>query len=544
MIDKALRYYRTLKYLKPRQTLGRAYAAAMARVNPKPRVEVPNDPPARRPFRVEPTEHIPWNVADDLRDGRFRFLNREERLGFPPDWRAPGTPLLWRFNLHYHHYLALLDEEETRALRADWIAKNPYGEGAAWHPYPISLRITAWIKRGAAGEEAASLFRQAAFLFRRLEFYHPANHYLENARALTLAGRFFEGAGESGKWLAKGIDMLRRELPEQVFEDGAYFERSPTYHALMLELLLDVLNALPEEDENRAFLASRAERMARFLRAATHPDGGVALVNDSSLEIAPPTELLLDYANRLGVPTPDPFADGLAAFPDSGFFAYRDDDFYLLIKGGAIGPDHIPAHAHADVFSFELSYRGARFAIDAGVGEYQAGEIRSYARSSRAHNVCEIDGVDHAECWGAFRVARRYAPREATFERNGDAIVFRGTFDGYAKLIGDGITWRRELTLDPKAGTMTVRDEIDGRGDHEATTRLRIAPEFALSEIDRGFEASDGKRRVRILGEGASVERARYFPEFGVEREASAVAFTARVTPTALEYCVRFGESD
>jgi uncharacterized heparinase superfamily protein len=544
MIGKALRYYRTLKYLKPRQTVGRAFAAAKARINPKPRVEVPEGLAGRRPFRVEPIEHAPTNVAEDIREGIFRFLNREERLGFPPDWRAAKTPLLWRFNLHYHHYLALLPEEEARALRADWIANNPYGEGAAWHPYPLSLRITAWAKRGATGAEAESLYRQAAFLFRRLEFYHPANHYLENARALVLAGRFFGGAGESGKWLAKGIDILKRETPEHVFRDGAYFERSPTYHALMFELILDVLNASPEDDENSSFLAPLAERMARFLRAATHPGGGPALVNDSSLEIAPPADRLLDYARRLGVPTPDPFKNGLATFPDAGFFAYSDENYYLLIKGGAIGPDHIPAHAHADVFSFELSYRGARFAIDAGVGEYQAGEIRTHARSSRAHNVCEIDGVDHAECWGGFRVARRYAPREVAFERSGDAIVFRGTFDGYSKLIGDGITWRRTLTLDPMAGALTVRDEIDGRGDHEATTRLRLHPAFAASEIEGGFEATDGERRTVILAEDATLESARYFPEFGVEREARAVAVSRSGLPTALKYRVRFGERD
>jgi uncharacterized heparinase superfamily protein len=36
---------------------------------------------------------------------------------------------------------------------------------------------------------------------------------------------------------------LRSELPEQVLADGGNFERSPMYHAIFLEDVLDLINA-------------------------------------------------------------------------------------------------------------------------------------------------------------------------------------------------------------------------------------------------------------------------------------------------------------
>ena len=42
-------------------------------------------------------------------------------------------------------------------------------------------------------------------------------------------------------------------------------------------------------------------------------------------------------------------------FPETGFWTYCTDDLYFVIKAGQIAPNHIPAHAHADLLSYELS---------------------------------------------------------------------------------------------------------------------------------------------------------------------------------------------
>ena len=43
-------------------------------------------------------------------------------------------------------------------------------------------------------------------------------------------------------WLSKGLNIIKNELSEQILDDGGHFERSPMYHALLLEDLLDLTN--------------------------------------------------------------------------------------------------------------------------------------------------------------------------------------------------------------------------------------------------------------------------------------------------------------
>ena len=176
------------------------------------------------------------------------------------------------------------------------------------------------------------------------------------------------------------------------------------YHSIMLEGYLDILNILPVQHINYNFFKETAEKMLNFLKAATHPDGNISLFNDSTQEIAPLTKKLNDYAKRLKsfMNNHSIIQSCIHSYPDSGYYIYRDDNIYLIIDGGAIGPNNIPAHAHADIFSYELSINGIQFIVDSGVYEYKAGEMRNYVRSTKAHNTVSIDGKDQAECWGEF----------------------------------------------------------------------------------------------------------------------------------------------
>ena len=110
----------------------------------------------------------------------------------------------------------------------------------------LSLRIVNWIKWALAGNLLAantihSLALQARYLARRSEYHLLGNHLLANAKALVFAGLFFAGE-EADAWLAQGLQILAAELPEQILADGGHFERSPMYHCLVLEDLLDLCN--------------------------------------------------------------------------------------------------------------------------------------------------------------------------------------------------------------------------------------------------------------------------------------------------------------
>ncbi|WP_236848681.1 heparinase II/III family protein [Candidatus Thiodictyon syntrophicum] len=59
---------------------------------------------------------------------------------------------------------------------------------------------------------------------------------MANAKALVFAGSFFYG-DEADAWRTQGREILSAQLCEQVPPDGGHCERSPMYHAILLDLV-------------------------------------------------------------------------------------------------------------------------------------------------------------------------------------------------------------------------------------------------------------------------------------------------------------------
>ena len=177
-------------------------------------------------------------------------------------------------------------------------------------------------------------------------FHLLGNHLWANAKALVFAGAFFDDA-EAESWRAKGLNVLRRELEAQILPDGGHFERSPMYHAVVLEDLLDLLQLArmyPGVFNINDVTAwrERVVRMHRWLRVMTHPDGGISFFNDAAFDIAPTLDELTDYAEAVGVPfNPTPLAD-IEALADSGYVRLQSGPAVMIADVGEIGPDHLP----------------------------------------------------------------------------------------------------------------------------------------------------------------------------------------------------------
>ncbi len=534
-------YLRTLRHLRPCQVVGRIVKPVARRVGLPPVPDPPDNLSGRSAVAVAVPHHDPWNARTDLLKGRFCFLNRTEVLGWPPDWHPEDPPLLWRFTLHYFHYLHLLEPEEQEALCRSWIEENPVGERVAWHPYPTSLRIVNWCQSDLrASDLQESLYRQAAYLHRHLETHIMGNHLLENARALVHAGTVFQGQGEADDWRETGLRLYLEQLGEQVLADGGHYERSPMYHALMLEGVLDVLNLLPEGHPERERMSDTARSMLDALATLTHADGRLALLNDATHEIACSPDRLFAYGEHLTGYTPSPGV----ALPSTGYYRFADDEMSCLIDGGRPGPDHLLAHAHADLFSYELCLDAHRVVVDPGVYEYEPGSMREYVRSTTAHNTVSVDGVDQIECWDSFRVGERAGPTTVQFESGPKRSVFEGTFDGYAERIGDSISHRRRMTIDTAASEIRVHDTVSGMGRHRVESWIHLHPD--LTDV-RDREAvrleRNGTFVCTIASEGTPLEKEQgwYCPEFGKKIEAPVLVLRREASlPVQLSYVVRF----
>jgi len=372
-----------------------------------------------------------------------------------------------------------------------WVAENKPGSGVGWDPYPTSLRIVNWVKWSYAGYLlpagcVQSLAVQVRFLMQCIEFHILGNHLFANAKALIFAGLFFSG-NEADQWLHKGLKIVSDELPEQVLEDGANFERSPMYHAIFLEDMLDLINlaqAFPNviTEVNMTHWRQVAQSMLYWLNGMTHPDGEIAFFNDAAIGMAPSPEKLNSYAARLGLCAESIHAR-ITHFSDSGYIRLSSRHALALIDVAPVGPDYLPGHAHADTLSFELSLFRQRVFVNGGTSQYGTDELRELERSSAAHSTVVINGENSSEVWGGFRVARRAYPRDLVIKETTKLVSVSCAHDGYRRLSGKPIHRR---TWEFSDSALTVSDEING--DYEsAEAYFHVHPNINISENACGW---------------------------------------------------------
>jgi uncharacterized heparinase superfamily protein len=552
------RLFHTVRELRARQVVGQV-GRRMRPLFEDPerfaRRPAPPLPGVRWSPRTGLLPPLPGSSPERLRAGRFEFQGLPRQLGWPPEWEAPGLPALWRYQLHYFDDLWSLDFADARDLASDWMRRHPLRRGAVgWDAYPISLRLLNWCgyffgrerERTAAapGFQAQlwrSLWLQAEWLRRHLEWHLLGNHLLENAVALSFCGSCFEGDA-ARSWLRTGLELLRRELPEQILPDGGHFERSPMYQARAFYALSALFDAGAEE--LRELVGEPLERMGRALAWMRHPDGGIALLNDSALGAQPETGTLLAWWGRLSGREPPAAPGGSFALPETGYYGAREPaGHYLICDAAPIGPDHLPGHAHGDIFSFELSLAGRRVVVDAGVFGYEADERRRFARSTRAHNTVEVEGEDQCEFWAAFRVGRRGRPRDVVFRERPGGFALEGWHDGYARLAGAPRHARRFAWH--ADGVLLVRDRVEAGRSVRARSRLHLHPECRIEAVE-GSAARvahpGGVFQVRFAGPGElRIEPSRHFPRFGLELATSALVFRAEGERLETGFCIASG---
>jgi len=463
----------------------------------------------------------------------FRFLNETHVLKRPGDWDDPGLDKLWRYNLHYFDDLnSEKAHERTPAheeLMVRWAADNPPGVGTGWEPYPTSLRVVNWVKWALGGREfplgcVQSLAVQARWLSAKPEYHLLGNHLFANAKALVFAGLFFEGS-EASRWLEKGFNILAQEIPEQILPDGGQFERSTMYHALALEDMLDLSNvaaayagSVPERWASRiADWLKIIGPMRRWLQGMCHPDGQISFFNDAALGIAPSPAEIEAYAERLGFAPVLPPGDGVTDFSDSGYIRVQCGPMTALLDVAPVGPDYLPAHAHADTLSFELSLHGQRVIVNSGTSCYGDSQERLRQRGTAAHNTVAVNGRDSSEVWGGFRVARRAKPGNLSINRIGREIRIEARHDGYSRLPGRN-THRRCWTA--QETSLQITDEISGPFDKaEAYFHLHpsIKPGNHVIDENRIVLRLPDERQVVLRSEGGALTltESTWHPAFG-----------------------------
>ena len=282
------------------------------------------------------------------------FLNKNHNFINQIDWNFNSYGKLWTYNLNYFDFLNQKEMDKKTGLKLirDYIKKDSFlKEGK--EPYPISLRGINWIKflsfhRLNILEVNKILFNHYMILYKNIEYQLLGNHILENGFSLLFASYYFE----NDKFYKKAKNLLIDQLNEQILDDGAHFELSPMYHQIIFSRLLDSINLINlnkkwKNDELAYFLKEKSKLMYSWLKNITYKNGHIPMVNDSTFDIAPESNILFKYADKMDI------SPKKISLKSSGYRKINMSNYELFLDVD-IGPDYQPGHAHSDTFSFEL----------------------------------------------------------------------------------------------------------------------------------------------------------------------------------------------
>ncbi len=421
---------------------------------------------------------------------RFFFLNLFYDFKETIDWNFSGHGKLWNYNLQYFDYL--LDEkistDKRFALISDFSHTLLTGKIKP-EPYPVSLRIIntlIFISENNISNNSIivkALKRQINFLERNLEYHLLANHLLENIFTL-----FISAFALNNKHLhKKTFEHLQKELNDQILPDGAHYECSPTYHNIILGKLLlciDVANQNKVFEANILPLKQKASKMLAWINAFSFRNGTWSLMNDAASDIAPTLQQLNETAAFLNI-VPDS-----CLLKDSGYRKMTTTDIELLIDVANIIPSYQPGHAHSDMLSFTLNYKGHPVFVDTGTSTYENNSTRHFERSTIAHNTVVVNNINQSQVWGSFRVAKRAKIKISDEDKN----FIKAFHDGYYKNFG--VIHSRQFSIS-NSESLHITDEILRKKNISTTAvaHFHLDASISIEEVNgNNIQLSNGLR--------------------------------------------------
>ena len=504
------RYLVTVAHLRPSQPLHRVRLRAV-------RALLSMAPPSLLRRRVAPAATgLPeafrsigarTATADDAQAsarGSLTFFGIERNV-FADGWSPPDVPRLWRFHAGYLECAWTFAAHPDRAWAAPafaglvrrWLDDHPTRRGDAWAPYVASLRAWALcdvhreLIAGSSDEPwyVELLDLHLRVLRRQLELDVGGNHLLKNLKALIGLGVLLG----DGRTVRRACSRLEREIRRQVLEDGGHYERSPSYHCQVLGDLIDVRGLLetagvaPVQGIDDAIA-----RMQSWLGWMLLPDGDVALFNDCSL-VGGRVLAALE-------PTAPPRATGgeLHLLADSGYAIFRHvNGIHAIVDVGEPCPPDLPAHAHADCLSLQVSLGPSRVIVDTGSSTYERSERRAHERSTGAHSTVEIDGESQTDVWHTFRAGRLAHPTVRVAD--GRLVA---THDGYDRLPGRP---RHERTVQWSEDALVIDDIVIRLRGRSAILR-HVLGDTAVDEVDGAWRCGPLRIQCARAGTDARIE--------------------------------------
>ena len=453
--------------------------------------------------------NIQWR-KNCIKNKNFTFLNKTLFLNNKNDWNREGLDKLWLYNLHYFDNINCINNFKykirDKKLIYKWIQENKLFYGVGWEPYPTSLRIVNWIRWLITLEVIdekieKSLILQLRWLSKNIEYHLMGNHLIANAKALIFGGYYFHGK-EASDWLLKGKKIIFNELDEQILNDGGHFERSPMYHCIILEDLLDLINIIKtnkyiNNNELLSKLIQKSKLMFFWLDKMKHPDGDISFFNDSTFDVSAKPKFLEKYFFELTKFKLKNKSLNKYKLDASEFSILKNRDIYCLCNTGSIKPSYMPGHSHAETFSFETSFKKNRLIVNSGISMYGNSRKRVLQRSTKFHSTLEIDMKNSSEVWSGFRMSKRANVKNRIYKKYLGEEFFCAEHNGYINLKGKPIHIRMWSL---KVNNLEIIDFIKGSNKHHLSLRFYLHPNCQIIDKDnKSLVININKKNIRVL---------------------------------------------
>ncbi len=492
-----------------------------------------------------------------LQRGDFTHLAHTKSIGYEqPDWHLGDIKAdrLWVVTLHYQHWAVelaqIIAHTERQAHQksatellvhytTDWLKHCDISQSAArplaWNSYAIATRLVSWGRVLAlCGHQLneshpqflntllESLFRQASWLARHLEWDLRGNHMMRDLVGLAWAARMFHKHRDHHhvyQWQKLIEKHLPSQLNEQILPDGGHYERSPMYHLQMMHDLMDLLDVISPGPLSQQLLG-KLELMSSCALITRHPDQQIPLLNDASLHSeydAPST--LLRSQRYLGTYETD-LPLGTHQLSSTGWIIHHDEHWSVIFDTAPLGPSFQPGHSHADSLTLEASFAGKRLFVDPGTFCYDHDPTRQYDRSTAAHNTVCIDNANSSDVWHIFRLASRAVTKDIDLTSFDNGFEATASNDGYKRLDPSLLHQRRLVLTDQQ---LLIIDHLTGQNHHDVQGGFLLAPEWTATQEPLGWTLSHPKLEqqltIRIVCDRdlhLDIQPADYHPGFGV----------------------------
>ncbi len=491
----------TVKHLRTKQIIYRVYFVLRNKFFPKKRFRELTTTPSQFSWRLNDILY-----PNSFSNGEFKFLNITHKFHDDIDWNFNEYGKLWTYNLNYFDFLnqESLPTKEGLILIEDYIQKEPTHQDGK-EPYPISLRGINWSKflskyQIRDNEIDNILFKHYQILLQNLEYHLMANHLLENGFSLLFGAYYFQDE----YMYTKAKQILEEQIKEQILDDGAHFELSPMYHQILLHRLLDSISLIIQNpwkrDELNQLLKHAAKKMLAWLSTITFKNGDIPMLNDAAHNIAPSSQKLFAYAQRLNLQF-----EKTIELKGSGYRKIENKNYEAVLDVGNIGPDYQPGHAHADTFNFEMHINQKPIIVDTGTSTYEKNIQRKQERSTAAHNTVQIGAIEQTDVWGGFRVGRRAKIIDLLEKDN----TIKATHNGFKKF-----GYLHERTFSYSNNELILLDKLSRPTQKLARAYFHFHPEVKEIQIERNTVVVN--KNIKFIFDGnIAIEIKNYNYAFG-----------------------------